>query len=74
MIYSYIYENIKHYQYNTLKIKGIIFNNYPQTDPKILQNNIETINKISKVNVLGEIDFNDKFRLVEQFKVIGEKL
>ena len=63
-----------------LKIRGIIFNNKTEPikeDEIILKDNIEIIEKISGIKVLGEVKYNkDKYELIRNFEneKIGEKL
>ncbi|MFH1837872.1 MAG: dethiobiotin synthase [Candidatus Omnitrophota bacterium] len=63
-------------QSRQMKIIGIVFNRLSKNeDETILENNKETIKRLSGVNVLGELKFNaDKNELYRDFFSIGESI
>lgn len=58
-----------------IEILGIIFNNLPQADPRILKDNPKIIKIITKQKILGVLPFcNDYGRLYASFLPIGNRL
>lgn len=55
---------------------GLIINNcFPKEDPKILADNIQTIQQFSNIQILGTLPYEkNKKKLISEFKSIGEKI